>query len=90
MDDLKKYALEALDFYGRNAQDHKALEEVDELSDALFCWLTFGVNADEVIDEIADVLIMVTQMRIAFGVDAVDERIAFKIQRQRERMKGAK
>jgi len=34
-----------------------------------------------VIDEVADVIIMISQARLIFGKDKVDERIKFKLQR---------
>ena len=90
--DVLRFCEGALARYGPTAQAEKAVEELRELDEALTRYLcaacpppgTRGHNA--VVDEIADVLIMVEQMRIAFGAKAVDERIAFKIERQRQRM----
>ena len=91
--DMLRFCEGALAHYGPTAQAEKAVEELRELDEALTRYLcaacpppgTRGHNA--VVDEIADVLIMVEQMRIAFGAKAVDERIAFKIERQRQRMR---
>ncbi len=96
--DMLRFCEGALAHYGPTAQAEKAVEELLELRDSLinlrgfevlvntpmFAGLPDAIKA--VIDEIADVLIMVEQMRIAFGAKAVDERIAFKIERQRKRM----
>jgi hypothetical protein len=88
--DLLKFCREALAHYGPGAQSAKACEECNELDAAIsLYWKGDGVlGASGVIDEIADVLIMAEQMRLAFGADAVDERIAFKVKRQRGRMAG--
>ena len=86
---LFDYCQEALDHYGRTLQADKCIEECRELDDALIVWKRGGYMAHDcpgVLDEIADVIIMVEQMRQAFGAYEVDERIAFKIERQRQRM----
>lgn len=87
--DLLKFCNEALAHYGVESQVTQAIEECRELDFALFSWREDGseLHQESVIDEIADVLIMAEQMRIAFGADAVDERIRFKVERQRKRMK---
>ena len=85
--DIEKFALEALDFYGVQAQAGKSIEEGIEFCAAM---IEFAKNRCESrpsdVDEVADVLIMATQKRIAVGSEAVDKRIAFKISRQRARM----
>lgn len=92
--ELINFAREALSHYGGRAQTAKAMEECDELGRALTSWAQAGRppagtrGHSEVIDEIADVLIMAHQMRELFGAEAVDERIQFKIDRQRGRMLG--
>ena len=89
VEDLPEFAIEALRHYGDLAQADKCIEECRELGDALIVWKRGGYMAHDcpgVLDEIADVIIMVEQMRIAFGAKAVDDRIAFKIERQRQRM----
>jgi len=89
VEDLPEFAIEALRHYGDRAQARKCIEECTELNRAIRQWDMcghMGYDCHAVIDEIADVLIMAEQMRIAFGTKAVDERIAFKIERQRQRM----
>ena len=98
---MLRFCEDALAHYGPTAQAEKAVEELLELRDSLINLRGFEVLVNTpmlaaiagrpaarkaVIDEIADVIIMVEQMRIAFGAKAVDERIAFKIERQRQRM----
>ncbi len=45
---------------------------------------------DDLIDEVADVTIMVEQMRLYLGKAKVDDRIRAKLDRQMRRMKGEK
>ena len=91
VEDLPQFARDAIYHYGDRAQARKCIEECRELDDALTAWLMgrCGLEFEKaVIDEIADVIIMAQQMREAFCTIAVDERIAFKIERQRKRMQG--
>lgn len=72
----------ALNYYGRKSQMVAACEEMGELTRALCkVLLNKPIVEQDVIDEIADVTIMVSQMRLAFGPEAVDERILFKLER---------
>ena len=75
---------------GTLSQVLKALEEMSELSQELcklFCDDHRGKA--QLIDELADVTIMVEQMRILFGVnEEVSERMDYKIHRQLSRMAG--
>jgi len=62
----------------------KTCEELGELS-AILCKRLNGSPAthEQVVDEIADVLIMAHQMRVVFGPGEVDTRIVFKLERTR-------
>lgn len=83
---------DAILHYGNASQIDKAIEECDELSEALTQYQAASGLVDRaafrrhVISEIADVLIMAQQMRLVFGAGNVDEMIAAKIERQRKRM----
>lgn len=77
----------ALRHYGHNAQCLKTIEELSELSTQLCHHLGNRSNRLQVIDEIADVLIMVQQMKIVFGPDQVNEAMTRKLARLEERMK---
>lgn len=79
--------------YGANAQIDMMIEEMSELTKAL---LKLRRDKGEhtillrnnVIDELADVEIMCRQMEMLFKAEgAVVERILYKINRQKERMK---
>lgn len=81
--------------YGFDNQVNQTIEECSELIKAL---LKFRRNRDDyasleylkrdIIDEIADVSIMLDQLKIIFECDAdVEKRVDFKINRQLERIK---
>ena len=80
--------MKALHTWGGEAQENMAIEECSELIKAI-CKLRRSSGSAELknlIDEIADVTIMMRQMAIAVGEDQVEERIAFKVDRLRERL----
>lgn len=73
---------QAIDTYGRDAQIIKAIEELSELIKAL-C----KGDIDEIIDEAADVAIMLQQILMVKGIEyEVDSRIGYKIWRLQDRM----
>lgn len=83
--------------YGADPQIDMAIEESSELIKALLKYRR-KKNGSEVfdekelrtaiIDEIADVSIMVMQLQIVFGcMEETEERIAYKIDRQMNRIK---
>lgn len=78
--------------YGNDAQEDMAIEECSELVKAILKFRRSDEKTaemrDAVIDEIADVQIMLTQLGIIFNcVAEVEERIDFKINRQMGRIK---
>lgn len=84
----------AIAAYGKNAQVDMAIEEMSELTKAL-CKerryeLVKGTHAEahaNVIEEIADVLIMCRQMLIIFDRDEeIQAEINYKIQRLKQRL----
>jgi NTP pyrophosphatase (non-canonical NTP hydrolase) len=80
--------MKALNTWGGEAQENMAIEECSELIKAI-CKIRRASGSQEfknLIDEIADVTIMMRQMAIAVGEDQVEERIAFKVDRLRERL----
>jgi len=88
------FAEYAVRHYGAEAQIKKTQEELRELDHALTEYRfaksrsSVGPATADVIDEIADVLIMAIQLRVIFGGHAIDERVQFKIERQVRRMRG--
>lgn len=77
--------------YGNDAQEDMAIEECSELVKAILKFRRSNTKdsdlRDAIIDEIADVQIMLTQLGIIFNcVEEVNERIDFKIDRQMGRI----
>lgn len=84
--------------YGDNKQVDMCIEECAELQKALLKYRretnkgfpdTKKVKEakEAIIDELADVAVMVEQMKIIYGYEAVEERIGFKINRQMQRLR---
>jgi len=78
-----------VDFYGKDSQVDITIEECSELIKALLKERRYpGSDRLAIIDEIADVEIMLNQLKIIFDCEiAVDCRIGYKLKRQLERMK---
>lgn len=79
--------------YGLVHQIIKAFEEMAELTQALCkiqdvpaCDPRVPDLLDDVIDEIADVCVLMEQMKLFYGYKEVEDRIDFKIDRQIERI----
>lgn len=74
--------------YGAKNQMEKAIEECKELVYEIENAIEFKGVLENIIDEVADVEVMINQLKIIFGCfGEVEERIDFKINRQLERMK---
>ena len=85
-DDILKHALET---WGEEAQIVMAIEESAELTHAL-TGLYRGRAADgDVIEEIADVQIMLDQLALLFGEGAVEDAVREKLYRLEERLEEA-
>lgn len=76
-----------VEFYGRENQIIKAVEECAELQQRLCNAFTKRAVPSLIAEEIADVKIMLEQLEIIFDCSSeVENWIDFKIQRQIERM----
>lgn len=78
--------------YGADKQEDMVIEECSELIKAILKFRRSNTKNEDlreaVIDEIADVSIMVAQLQIIFNsVAEVEDRIDFKINRQMERIR---
>lgn len=82
------YAL-ATEKWGRGPQIGVSIEECGEYVAAICKWCRGRGSDEPVIDEIADVAIMMDQMANLFGREKVQERIAFKLNRLKERLANA-
>ena len=79
-----------IETYGKHSQIAKAVEELIELSEVLVKYLNKGeLDRDHLIEEMADVDVMMAQLMIIFGIDteSYQDEIAKKIDRTLERMK---
>lgn len=78
-----------IDTYGTNKQEDKAIEEMSELQKAILKHRE-NKRAEEkqaVIDEIADVAVMLEQLKIIYSCHKeVEERMDYKIERQIKRI----
>lgn len=84
--DMRAVCLRALETFDRFDQIAKAVEELNELGAAIMRTVSNGFSdgndaARAIVDEIADVRIMIEQLTILFGESHVQERIAFKLDR---------
>lgn len=87
-DERAEITIEAIRHYGQDSQLDKAIEEMSELTKAI-CDIKREEtvqNTVNVIEETADVFIMMIQMMIMFGVNEVDNLIEVKLARLKERM----
>ena len=74
---------------GHQSQLTKALEEIAELQLILARYNhepARYLSPTPIVDEIADVAIMVHQLAVIFGKALVDERIAFKVERLKAKL----
>lgn len=86
-DILKRAPLE----FGHQSQLTKALEELAELSLVLARYNhepARYLTPELIIDELADVAIMVHQLATIFGYKATQDRIAFKVDRLKQKLGG--
>lgn len=94
LEDRQKAYTNAYIKYGESAQIMVAIEELSELSKELckffrHCSDGSEINIDGIIDETADVRIMLEQIEMIFGIDeCVQKRMDYKINRLNERLKG--
>lgn len=76
----------AIDTYGEGAQLNMAVEELGELVTELARLQRHRVGEESVVEEIADVQIMLDQLRVMFDEPQVDEAIHEKTERLRDRL----
>ena len=77
---------QALKKYGAHHQEHMMVEEMGELATALNHYHRGRCSIDDVRLEIADVFIMIKQMRCLYGKYEVDKAIKVKLQRLQNRL----
>ena len=76
-----------IDEYGSDKQQDIAIEECSELIKAICKYKRTLDQVEDIVDEIADVKIMLAQLEIIFDCSgAVEDRVEYKINRQMERI----
>lgn len=86
---LREQSPKILNHYGKAAQTNKTLEELAELIFSICKWQTEVTKGEEanieiyynIQEEIADCLIMLYQIRAAYGFVEVDQKIHSKLDR---------
>lgn len=90
---MKRALSKIIDHYGETNQHEKAKEELQELIEAIddYMKLPTPENRFHLIDEMADVEVMLEQLKIINVCrDEVAGRVIYKIRRQMERMEDEK
>lgn len=79
----------AIAFFGKEKQHDMVIEEMLELGKEIMKWKRGANNRDEIIEETADVLIMIEQLKIIHHItdEELEKVIEFKLNRLDERMK---
>lgn len=78
----------AIRCFGIRSQAVVAIEELSELQKELCKWLRGNADFNHIAEEIADVEIMVTQIKRAFGLnEQVDKQRVYKLRRLEARIK---
>lgn len=89
----RRKALHILNSFDSKAQKMKCCEELSELETAVLKHINKGGNTDAILEEMADVYIMLEQLlfMMPFGENSLNEMIDHKLDRTLERIRqGAK
>lgn len=88
MTNSEKYIyINALNKWGFENQVYMLFEEMSELQNAICKYRRSRMEAQSVIEEIADVEIMAEQMSVIFGNDEVEKVRKEKLERLKDRLK---
>ena len=83
--DRKAVLRKAIDTYGKEPQAKMMIEEMSELTKALCKWFRGEADTGHILEEMADVQIMLDQMRMIFGDTSEQEKA--KVERLEGRLK---
>lgn len=86
---MKEIYQATLDRWGEQAQYDQAIEECAELITALMHYRRDKNDRREVIDELADVTLMLGQLTWMFGEDQVKEAVTIKLRKLEKLMRQA-
>lgn len=83
---------QAINIYGKNAQLDMCIEEMSELTKEICKSKRGKDNKEEIIEEMADVYIMLEQLKIIFSIEQyeIDDIARIKLLRLEERLKQEK
>lgn len=83
-----KVLQQAIETYGKANQVDKTIEEMSELTKALLKERHSNGSVDDIIEEIADVYIMLVQLTMIYKVNpALGDYVEFKIKRLEQRLR---
>ncbi len=85
--EYRKVYKKALRVWGNEKQKLQAVGEIGEFLTELGREGQGRSSHDQIIDEIADVMIMMNQMAMIYGEDGVRERIKIKIEKVKTKLK---
>lgn len=85
-EELDTLCREMITYHGIEAQIRVCVEEIGELLAALMQSYRNKTTSTDIIDEIADVTIMLRQLSIIYGVTETEDRIQYKINLIRTRL----
>lgn len=80
-DEEKEILHKSINKFGANQQIIKTMEELGELSTALARYFTKGEDYQNIYEEIADVEIMLGQLRLIFDSYVIDHQKEMKLNR---------
>lgn len=88
-DEQKSVLHEAISVYGINSQLWMAVEEMSELTKEICKERRKKSSLEKITDEIADVTVMIEQLKMIFGIsdDMVNARIQYKVKRLESRLR---
>ena len=81
---------DATDAWGEDAQITLGQEELSELNVELARYFRGRNENEEIVDEIADVIIAAKQLALIFGKEETEKRIEYKLRRLRSRVDESK
>lgn len=81
--------MEAIQTYGSDNQLNVAIEEMSELIKEICKRKRMANNRKEIVEEMADVIIMLEQLKLIFNISSteLETQIEFKLDRLQERLK---
>ena len=85
---MKDKLLQIINHYGATNQRKKLCEEFMELQDELFYIYDFGDDRNNLLSEVADVLVLVMQFAYEYGypLEEIIDMMNYKIDRQLDRI----